>query len=442
LLYLLPSPHAQLYVEVDAVEGCAPKEVALQKLRDFLARYCNKPDGLEIVRSDVIPAKAARGVSPRALARTYINGPQKTNGSSPAFMYVLYYNYALSRDFDADNILHRGARTMPVRPPQTANPYAETYLYPAIYFNTRFSFGLAMNEILLHETGHLLGMVNRPAHACDGHCLNPGCQMNTHLQYLRQFRWLPGRKQSSLCAECATELATTSTQPPRLNVRYIGPVLVRSERDYHVLSLPDRLGLIVGSFTDADCRDFGAAMRGEAPKPGTDGTWYLHCRVEDNMLQEPAKLASILKRFNDDPLDPVRRAGPTVFLDACLRRYRALGQHAKAIDTLQQATLLDSKNPRLYNRLAWLKATCPDASVRNGPEAISAASKACELTQWKNGMFIDTLAAAYAETNDFHRAIQFQEQALRASDSTQPEQQAMRERLSLYKRSQPFRDKT
>jgi len=42
-------------VEVDAVEGCVPKQAALEKLRDFLSKYCNKPDGIEILRSDVIP---------------------------------------------------------------------------------------------------------------------------------------------------------------------------------------------------------------------------------------------------------------------------------------------------------------------------------------------------------------------------------------------------
>ncbi len=81
LLYLLPSPHSRLCVELDAVEGCVPKQAALQKLRDFLSAYCNKPDGIEIVRSDVIPIKAARGISPRALARKYINGPDKITAS-------------------------------------------------------------------------------------------------------------------------------------------------------------------------------------------------------------------------------------------------------------------------------------------------------------------------------------------------------------------------
>src|SRR5687767_7300308 len=81
LLYLLSSPHSWLHVEVDAVQGNEPDDAALEKLRAFLSTHCRKPDGVEIVRSDVIPGDTARGFSPEALARKYINGPDKTNAS-------------------------------------------------------------------------------------------------------------------------------------------------------------------------------------------------------------------------------------------------------------------------------------------------------------------------------------------------------------------------
>lgn len=318
------------------MEGCAPKDEALEILRQFLSQHCAKPDGIEIVRGDVIPIKVARGIAPRTLARRYINGPANSNAAPPAFMYILYYDYGVSRNFQSENILHRGARTVPVQRPPNAKPYAETYIYPGIYFNTRFSFGLAMNEILLHETGHLLGLVSRSAKARDGHCRNRGCQMNGHLQYLRQFRWLPGRKQSSLCAECARELGAASTQSSLPNKRYVGAVLVRSEPDYHVLTLPDRVGLVVGRLTERDCAEFANAMRSERPEAGNDSTWRLFCVVKDEVLKDPAKPADIAHRFKDDPLHPVRRSGPQVFLEACSRRYRALGQNSNMIEALRE----------------------------------------------------------------------------------------------------------
>jgi len=88
LLYILPSPHSRLCVEVDSVEGCQPSDETLNKLRDFLTTYCHKPDGIEIVRGDVIPAVTARGIPLRALARKFINGPPDDNTAPPpAYLY-------------------------------------------------------------------------------------------------------------------------------------------------------------------------------------------------------------------------------------------------------------------------------------------------------------------------------------------------------------------
>lgn len=61
----------------------------------------------------------------------------------------------------------------------------------------------------------------------------------------------------------------------------------------------------------------------------------------------------------------------------------------------------DKNLPNLFNNLAWLRATCPDQSLRESGEALSLARRACELSDWGEANKIDTLAAAYAETGDF-----------------------------------------
>jgi hypothetical protein len=429
LLYLLASPHSRIHVEVDAVQGCVPKERALQQLQDFLSAYCHKPDGVEIVRSDVIPIADARGISPRALARKFINGPDRTNASPPAFLYVLYYDDTLSRYSFVPRFLCRGT-----------NPYSETSPYPAIYFNTRYSLGIAKNEILLHEAGHLLGLVNRPTRARGDHCLDWSCLMNTGRGYLLQFRWLPGMPERPLCAACVAESRQRSSQPPPSKLRYVGAVLLRSETGYHVASLPDRLGVLVGSCTEQDCEEFFTATRLESPGAGGDGT-RLYCRVKEDALKDPAKLSDILNRIKADPIAVVRQSAPKLLLRECAGQYCILGQYSNAVDTLHQALLSDAKDEKSYNQLAWIKATCSDASVRDGNDAVSAASKACELSQWKDWSYIDTLAAAYAEAGDFKRAVEFQEQALRTGLPPERDLKNMQARLSLYKQSRPFREK-
>jgi tetratricopeptide (TPR) repeat protein len=120
------------------------------------------------------------------------------------------------------------------------------------------------------------------------------------------------------------------------------------------------------------------------------------------------------------------------------------------------------------NSRAWLRATCPDASIRNGQLAIADAKRACELTKWKWAWQIDTLAAAYAEAGDFDSAIRYQEQAIstagnapqevfeiagrlfskrdamdlakKEAKEVEPRRQAFSKHLELYKQHRPYRE--
>lgn len=117
--------------------------------------------------------------------------------------------------------------------------------------------------------------------------------------------------------------------------------------------------------------------------------------------------------------------------------YDDLREFALARQDHEQACRLSPSNATFLNELAWLLSTCPVQSVRDGEQAVRLATKACEQTKWKNGGYCDTLAAAYAESGDFKRAIETQMQALSLlSESNQADAQS---RLLLYRRNKPYR---
>jgi superkiller protein 3 len=60
----------------------------------------------------------------------------------------------------------------------------------------------------------------------------------------------------------------------------------------------------------------------------------------------------------------------------------------------------------LLNDTAWMLATNPNASIRNGAEAVELAQRAINLTGGSEPAILGTLAAAYAEAGRFSEAVQ------------------------------------
>jgi tetratricopeptide (TPR) repeat protein len=113
--------------------------------------------------------------------------------------------------------------------------------------------------------------------------------------------------------------------------------------------------------------------------------------------------------------------------------------YQQAVRDLQTAIQMNTKKPeRVLNSLAWLRATCPEAEIRNGKEAVELALKACELSQWNDWNIIDTLAAAYAEQGDFDRAIKYQKQVLEMGKFAK-DNDKIRQHLALYEQHTPYR---
>ena len=88
-------------------------------------------------------------------------------------------------------------------------------------------------------------------------------------------------------------------------------------------------------------------------------------------------------------------------------------------------------------QFAWLLATCSEAEFRDGLQAVSLGETLCELSEWKEADYIDTLAAAYAEAGNFNQAVKYQERCLELLDKD-VEQTEYTERLALYRAGKPY----
>lgn len=117
------------------------------------------------------------------------------------------------------------------------------------------------------------------------------------------------------------------------------------------------------------------------------------------------------------------------------------GEYKKAAADYRRALQLSPTHRDALNAVAWLEATCPDASLRDGRAALEKSRKVCELTNWKNADYLETFAAACAELGNFQQAVQHQTQAIALAHTPDNRKGRMRKRLALYREGKPFRDR-
>jgi tetratricopeptide (TPR) repeat protein len=121
----------------------------------------------------------------------------------------------------------------------------------------------------------------------------------------------------------------------------------------------------------------------------------------------------------------------------------AHGQTAEALAHWRVAIRLQPSDLAALGRVAWILATSPDASIRNGGEALGFAVRAVEISGGKDARMLDTLAAAYAEKGQFANAVLTarRAQALAAQQNQAALADAIGNRIALYEADRPFREK-
>ncbi len=82
------------------------------------------------------------------------------------------------------------------------------------------------------------------------------------------------------------------------------------------------------------------------------------------------------------------------------------GLIGEAIEQWQETLRRDPNNGNAKSNLAWVFATCPEESLRDGNRAVQLAEQAFQLSGGKNAIVLRTLAAAYAESGRFTDAVE------------------------------------
>jgi tetratricopeptide (TPR) repeat protein len=119
------------------------------------------------------------------------------------------------------------------------------------------------------------------------------------------------------------------------------------------------------------------------------------------------------------------------------------GQYGQALKHLEAAFAASPEDVSVANNLAWVLATSPETTHRDGPRAVRLAERVCKATAYKSPPLLDTLAAAYAEVGQFDQAVRTTLQAIeivrtypKASTAT------LESRLALYRAGKPYREST
>jgi len=195
-----------LRIEVDWAPGCEPRTESLAALLECARTWCDKPDGIELILHEELPASALpeEGVTRelvRQLHRQHSNR-QAADGTT-YYLHVLYLNRHAGRAtrgqvfFWADGTL-------------SMNIFRRTIDSQAFLW---LSAAKLERLVLVHEFGHVLGLVTNPRHRLreSDHCCNPTCIMYAKIDPRSVMaNFLPalflGKVPRDFCDECKADL--------------------------------------------------------------------------------------------------------------------------------------------------------------------------------------------------------------------------------------------
>lgn len=177
--FLASTTFTKLVVEIQAVKGYAPSAAACDKLKAFLEARLNKPEGVEIIVDDTLPAQGKTHYSIADVRAIEDANRKHFSKDNVLAAYFLFLDGGSTDDKDEFKIL--------------GHAYRNTSM--VLYEKTIRDLSGGIGEpptptveatVLNHEFGHILGLVDTGIppvdaghhdHPHGAHCTNPDCLM-------------------------------------------------------------------------------------------------------------------------------------------------------------------------------------------------------------------------------------------------------------------------
>jgi tetratricopeptide (TPR) repeat protein len=258
-----------------------------------------------------------------------------------------------------------------------------------------------------------------------------GARLPDELSSLEEFGADPATLNEDLTRISSSKGLLLSQQWERATER-LRPLLEKHPQSGHVAGLMARALLGSGDIDAA----IALFRRASELEPHVDS--HIRRLVEVLNKQERShESVEVLNAFlEQNPCNEMRKS-----LNQLLHRQQ---RYPEQFAALAKGVRLCPESGRDLNNFAWALATSPDDALRDGEMAVELAQRAIANTDGEpTPNFLDTLAAAYAETGDFDAATRETQRAieiLERSDARRSTIFAYRRRLAELEAKFPIRD--
>jgi tetratricopeptide (TPR) repeat protein len=118
------------------------------------------------------------------------------------------------------------------------------------------------------------------------------------------------------------------------------------------------------------------------------------------------------------------------------------GRIGEGVEEWQKVLAIQPDNGNAMSNLAWVFATSPNQSLRDGPKAVQLAEQALRISGGRIPILFRTLAAAYAEGGRFSEAIQTAQHGIELANNQGNSGLAaeLQGNIALYQERKPLRD--